>query len=101
MANNVNDEKSYKACYTYTDEEILIALKNLAGKLGRTPRAREVDLSEECPSTWVYYSRFGTLTNAIRLVGLKPNKITKAEAMKKYLKVEGWEITDMRWEKPL
>ncbi len=67
-------KKYDKACYTYTNEEILLALKNLAKKLGRTPKKEDVDLSEACPSTGVYYSRFGTLTNAIRLAGLKPSQ---------------------------
>jgi Homing endonuclease associated repeat len=74
-------ENADRACYTYTNEELFFALKNLAEKLGRTPRKKEVDSSDECPSSGVYYLRFGTLTNAIRLAGLKPNRITKAEAM--------------------
>jgi hypothetical protein len=70
-----------RACYTYTDEECLTALKNLAERLGRTPRRRDVDTCRECPCTWVYAQRFGSYTNAIKVLGLKPNRITRKEAL--------------------
>lgn len=57
-----------------TDEDLLETLRDLAGKLGRTPTTE--DLSEFTPhSHHVYYARFGSFRKAQRRAGLKPNKI--------------------------
>lgn len=71
-----------KACFTYANRDLIEGIKSLARKLGRTPLRREIDADGACPSTWVYYKRFGSLRRAYLKAGLKPSKITKAEAMK-------------------
>lgn len=54
--------------------ELIVALQWLAVQLGRTPRA--VDINERLPySHGTYYSKFGSLTAAQEIAGLRPNEV--------------------------
>lgn len=57
-----------------SDEELLSALATLAAELGRTPTTEEVNASSLTPGQPVYHRRFGSLSKAQKLVGLKPRK---------------------------
>ncbi len=58
--------------YTYTENQLLQNLKDLAAKLSRTPN--KSDLKENGISHMIYYNRFGSFAKACELVGLIPNK---------------------------
>ncbi len=57
----------------YTDEELLNSLRELGKKLDRTPTSKDV-ISASPPSHTLYYKHFGSLRNAQRLAGFKPNR---------------------------
>jgi hypothetical protein len=69
--------------FTHSNEDLLIGLQRLARQLRRSPTRREIDRSSLCPSTWVYYARFGSLRAAFAAAGLPYSRITKAEALSK------------------
>jgi Homing endonuclease associated repeat len=73
------------AKYTHKNSTMLASLKNLAIKLKRCPTRREVDAAADCPSSWTYYSRFGSLNNALKKAGVSfPRiRITRRSAMDK------------------
>lgn len=57
----------------YTDDDLLEHLREVAGRLGHTPR--QMDLERVPGPHWqTYYNRFGTLEAAAKLAGLTPNK---------------------------
>lgn len=66
-----------RAMFIYTNKELLDHLTELSNKLGRTPTRQEVE--KRGPSAWVYYKRFGSYVNAVRMAGLKPNRLTRKE----------------------
>ena len=57
----------------WTDAEMLRAFRELAGSLGRTPRAGDLGHANGTPSHPTYYEKFGSLTEVARLCGLPPN----------------------------
>ncbi len=69
-----------KPIFTYKNSFLLKCLRQLAKDLQGTPTKADIDACSYCPSTWVYYSRFGSINTAIIRAGLKPNRITKKEA---------------------
>jgi len=70
-----------KPLFTYSNKMLLDRLRKLAAKLGRTPKRREIDKSECCPSSWTYYARFGSLIAALKKAGLKPTRLTRDQAI--------------------
>lgn len=60
-----------------SDEELLLQLKKLQEKLGRTPTQYDISKASkegECCSDPVFRDRFGSLTKAFELIGVKPTK---------------------------
>lgn len=57
----------------YSDEYLLQRLRDLADKLGWTPRATDIN-EDGFPRSQMYFDRFGTLSRAQRLAGLTPNR---------------------------
>ena len=66
--------------YTYTDHELIEALRVLAKRLGHTPKRRDLGKTPGLPSEWVYYERWGSFVTALRAAGLKPNRLNRADA---------------------
>ena len=60
--------------FYYTNKELLNLLTKISKKLGRTPNNYDFKHMKELPSMWIYHKRFGSYTNAVLEVGLKPNK---------------------------
>ena len=58
----------------YTDEELLNALRELSDRVDGTPTMKEMDKSEDHPSSGVYQNQFGTWNAAVREAGLNPNQ---------------------------
>jgi len=54
---------------SYTDEQLLDALRDLADKLGRAPTCRELLDRRDLPSTHTYIRRFGSWRNALACLG--------------------------------
>ncbi len=53
-----------------TREELLVLLKQLGKRLGRTPTAKDLDANRRSmPSKSLYWHTFGSLTNALREAG--------------------------------
>jgi hypothetical protein len=53
-----------------TREELLVLLRQLGERLGRTPTAKDLDASRRSmPSKSLYWHTFGSLTNALREAG--------------------------------
>jgi hypothetical protein len=72
-----------RAVFIYTNKALLEHLKTVAKQLGRPPLRKEI---EHCgrdgvPSIGPYYVRFGSFTEALKLAGLKPRRITKSETI--------------------
>ncbi len=61
---------------TYSDKEMLGALKRLRKRKGHLSR-RIIDLDNEVQSAGAYESRFGSLRRAYRLIGFRPGKYRK------------------------
>lgn len=62
---------------TYTQEEILVQLKDLAEELGRTPGGKDIEIASKqgkIASIRTLYKHLGSLTNAQMLAGLPLNK---------------------------
>jgi len=58
------------ASYTHKNSSMLASLKALATRLKRSPTRREIDADPDCPSSWTYYARFGSLNNALKKAGV-------------------------------
>lgn len=59
----------------WSDEQALEALKLEAARLGRTPASLEAGaIGSLCPTSTVYRQRFGSWSEALKLVGLAPRK---------------------------
>ena len=61
----------------YTDEQLLIALKDFALRLGRTPIKEEMLSKNKVPGKSTYIRRFGSWNNALNLVNLPTNHTIK------------------------
>lgn len=59
----------------YNKEELIKSLQQKADELGRTPKCRDIDDDMQMPSLYPYYTRFGSLTNALKQAGLTPNRV--------------------------
>lgn len=59
---------------TYTREELLSALRKAARTLGHTPRVGELGPKHGWPAVGSFVKRFGSMADAVRLIGLTPNK---------------------------
>jgi hypothetical protein len=58
----------------FNDEnELIEMLRNLATKLGRTPRDTDIRKIKDFPSNKVFKDRFGSWNNALKIAGLKLN----------------------------
>ena len=55
----------------YTDEGLLLILRDLGEKLGRTPTEKDVDQEPGIPSCSTYKNRFGGFANALECAGFK------------------------------
>lgn len=66
MMNNVHARR-------YTDQELLEILKELTGKLGHVPTARELEIRTDMPSSLTYSRRFGSWRKALEVAGLNAN----------------------------
>ncbi|MBN2794570.1 MAG: hypothetical protein JXR88_04130 [Clostridia bacterium] len=65
-------------CPITSKEEALNDLMQLSKKLGRTPTLSEFQKEKNYPSVSIFYNKFEAgYKEALRLVGLKPNKIAK------------------------
>ena len=62
--------------WRYSDDELVSALKQLAGELGRTPLSTELTSRKDMPDRHVYLTRFGSWEAALELAGLSPGKVT-------------------------
>lgn len=58
----------------YTDEELLLRLKQKAERLGRIPTTIEVNRDRDTPSLSVYKKRFGSYPRAVELIGYTPRR---------------------------
>ena len=56
----------------YTDDELLVALREFAGNLGRAPSMEEMQANEDTPGPTVYKDHFGTWNEALREADLDP-----------------------------
>ena len=73
-------EKRKKVIYmAYTKEELKQILLNLYEKTGTTPTKRQINDDKNLPSDMAYRTHFGSWGNAIKAIGLEPEKprITK------------------------
>lgn len=61
----------------YTDEFLIMKLKEYAASIKKTPTHAEFEKDSSVPSAKSYTKRFGTWNNAIELAGLKSNAIRK------------------------
>lgn len=57
----------------YSKEYLLNVLKSLATQLKRTPLSDDLNKNKDLPSPKVYYVKFGSWNNALRIAGLKLN----------------------------
>lgn len=57
----------------YSKKDLLDKLKNFSKQLNRTPTAIEINNNKDMSSTSVFQRKFGSLSNAIKLIGFKPN----------------------------
>lgn len=56
----------------YTDDELLVVLREFADSLGRAPTMEEIQTSESMPGPTVFKDHFGTWNDALREAGLDP-----------------------------
>lgn len=61
----------------YTELDLLTRLRSLAVKVGHTPGMSEINAEPVFPRHTLYVLRFGSITKAQRLAGLKPNRTGK------------------------
>lgn len=59
----------------YTKNELIVSLQNKAKELGRTPTCRDIEDDAQMPSLYPYYNMFGSISNALKQVGLMPNRV--------------------------
>jgi len=62
---------------SYTRQELLRLLQDLAQELGKTPTTAELDSAAEYPSKSTYTLRFGSWNEAVKLANLEPNRPSK------------------------
>ena len=65
----------------YSNKYLLNHLKELSVKLGRAPYVWEIDKAG-IVKYWVYFKRFGSLSNAQKAAGLVPNKRGRVKQQK-------------------
>jgi len=65
--------KKYSNNFKYTDEEVILKLKEFAKRKGKTPTSRDLVFQEDMPSLGVYEGRWGCWNNALKAAGLEPN----------------------------
>jgi hypothetical protein len=63
----------------YSDQELLDLLKAKTGEIGRVPSTLDVRRDKEIPSISAYKNRFGSYSEAIRLIGCKPRERRERE----------------------
>jgi len=69
------DRQCWSLAYrTYTDEQLLMALRWLAIQLGHTPGNKDLEGHPGAPSHALYYKRWGSILHAQKAAGLFPNK---------------------------
>lgn len=70
--------KKMGARYLYTNEELLSILRKLKRHLGRVPEMRDLAVNKGAlAGKQIYYDRFGSLLNALRLAGIKTKYHTR------------------------
>jgi hypothetical protein len=62
---------------TFSDEQLLQILRDLAAELGRTPLLRELQARSDLPSSSVYTRRFGGWNAALQAAGLELNRVRR------------------------
>lgn len=72
--NNILLFKLRKNPENYSNDDLLVLLKNYAIELGRCPTTDEVQENKNFPSVDIYYDRFKSFSNACELCNLIPNK---------------------------
>ncbi len=61
----------------YNREQLVEQLKRKAVKLGRTPKASDVDQDSEMASSTTFIDAFGSFNKALEVAGLKANRATR------------------------
>ena len=69
----------------YTDEQLLQLLHDFKEKYGRVPSSTDIDKEEGYPRGGIYTYRFGSFQNALKLAGLKREKIKNDRYSDEYL----------------
>lgn len=64
---------------TYNQEQLLATIQAKAQELGRTPKCKDIAEDPKLPSVYTYYTAFGSMTKALRMAGLMPNKVGRDE----------------------
>jgi hypothetical protein len=62
---------------TYSDEELLATLRDLADELGHTPTVEDVNSHPDLPHRWTFADRFGSFSAALEAAGFEPNQGTR------------------------
>jgi hypothetical protein len=63
----------------YSDQELLDLLKTKADKIGKAPSTLDVKKDKGIPSIGAYKKRFGSYSEAVRLIGYKPRERRERE----------------------
>lgn len=69
----------------YTDEQLLQLLHDFKEKYGRVPSSTDINKEEGYPRGSIYTYRFGSFQNALKLAGLKREKIKNDKYSDEYL----------------
>jgi hypothetical protein len=78
----MNVTNNYKK---YNKEELLTRLQAKERELRRIPKCKDINNDPEMPSVYTYYTRFGSITKALKEASLKPNRYRR---YKKYSDLE-------------
>lgn len=98
-------EPRTRSTASYTDEELIYYLKDLAERLGRTPVDGDIRLDTHTPSASTYRKRFGSLRAACRLAGIhdRPKSYQYSdeellEAIRDAKDIFGWVPSSEEWQ---
>ena len=64
----------------YSDEELIVALKKKAAKLGRTPKREDIEHASDMPCAFTFREHFGNWNRALEAAGLPLNRKKKSNS---------------------